>query len=174
MRSTLASTLVLTVALGALAIGCRRRDAPTQDARRVERYERSLIRLASRDSRCSPVEVQPVRIAEDVWTANTCAGPFDYHLYCRSRGRRWANCSWHRIPRVEEAAQNVLMCPMTAVLQEPTAQPLVRFANGCGRRVQMNLACNQVGCGWLAAGPPTGPPASQTNATVVVVPAPPE
>lgn len=169
MRRWSSLAVLVTLAIVTLGLGCRRHRDPVHDARRIERFERNLIRHAARDSGCAPPQVQPVRIAETVWTANTCTGPIEYHLDCRSRGRRWANCRWRRIGRVEEAAAAVLSCPVQGMTQEPTQQPMVRFVNGCGRRVQMNMACNDVGCGWMAAGPASGQ--AGPGGQVVVVPA---
>ena len=139
-------TVAVSLAIAAVSFGCRRHVDPVHDARRVQGFERNLIRIAARDSRCAPVQVQPTRI--------------------------WASCRWRRIPPVAQSAQSTLMCPPEAIQQQATPQPLVRTAAGCGRSVQMTMTCNQVGCGWVASSQPTGAPAptGQPN-TIVYVPA---
>jgi len=187
MRGWARTGIVAALVLGAALLGCRRRYDPVRDARRIARYERSLIRHAARDSGCAPVQVQPVRIGETLWSANTCTGPREYFLYCRSRGRRWAHCRWRRVTTVNEAAAPVLSCPPPSIAQRLGANPTARFASGCGRTVQVALRCNEVGCGWVPAGPvqgaaarpgppPPGPPAAATGGSpdIVVVPAPPQ
>lgn len=168
--------VVLGVIVSAtLLFGCRRRYDPLRSPGRLQRYEENLIQLASRDTGCSPVQVQPVRIAERVWTANTCTGPREYFLHCRSRGRRWANCRWWRIGTVGDAAAPVLQCPPPSIGQQLGAAPTERWAAGCGRTVPVELRCNTVGCGWIATRPVQGTPSGPVGgANVVIVPAPPQ
>ncbi len=163
---------MLWFAVAALVVssaGCRRRYDPVHHAGRVDRYERNLVEIAARDSGCSPVQVQLVRAAETLWVANTCTGPREYFLDCRSRGRRWASCRWDRIATVSEAAAPVLSCPPQGIAQAPGPGPVTRVAQGCGLSVQMSLRCNSVGCGWLADGPPLG--ALPPGPRVIVIPA---
>jgi len=165
----------LAITLFALlaAFGCRRHYDPVHDPGRVERFERNLIRLAAADSGCQPVEVQPVRIEETLWVTNTCVGPREYFLRCRSRGRRWANCQWRRIPTVGEAAARALRCPVGQVGQQAGMHAHDRVAVGCGRQMPVQLQCNAVGCGWIAAGPVTAiDPRGRDAPLIVIVPAP--
>jgi hypothetical protein len=178
--------ILLLVVLGATA--CRNRYDPVHNDRRVARFERNLISIAARDSGCSPMQVQPMRVGETVWVANTCSGAREYHLACRSRGRRWANCGWTPIAPMPMTAAQVLQCPPQAIAQQPGPMPLVRMAQGCGRGVQMSLRCNEAACGWMPDGPPQiyaqappqmqpqpPPPQVDYNAPrVVVIPPPPQ
>jgi len=151
-----------------VSFGCHGRRDPLHDPRRIERYEQNLIASAARDSGCSPVQVRPVRIAEAVWTANTCAGPREYFLQCRRI------CRWRRVQTVSEAAARVLQCPAESIGQELGADPRVRTATGCGRSVQVALRCNEVGCGWVPSTPARGGLQSPGGSAppVVIVPAP--
>lgn len=164
--------LVLAPLLAAFG-GCRHRYDPVHNPARIERFERNLIRLAARDSGCAEVQVQPVRIGETLWVANTCTGPREYFLGCRARGRRWSHCRWRRIDTVAEAAAPALQCPAAQVGQQLGASPHERVAVGCGRQVAMQLQCNQVGCGWIAlATAPPAPAPSSGGAVIVIVPPP--
>jgi hypothetical protein len=160
--------ILIAAAVSALlpASGCRRhyRTDPLYDADRIERYERNLVRIAARDSGCPPTYVAPVRIADTVWGVNTCSGPREYFLSCRSRGRRWANCRWDPIEPMVEAAARALQCPPHALVVQNGPVATTRSAQGCNGSVQLSLRCSDVGCGWLPDGPPAG-------TTVIVVPA---
>lgn len=150
-------TLGMVVVLGIVAGACGRyRYDPLYNPRRLAGFERNLVRIAARDSGCSPVQVATARVAETVWAVNTCTGPREYFLACRQRGRRWANCGWDRIATVNESAAPVLACPPQAIGQQASTSPVTRYAAGCGRQVQMSLRCNPVGCGWMPDGPPVG------------------
>lgn len=167
---------ILGLSIGlALVTGCRHRHDPVYDARRVERYERNLIELAARESGCSPVQIVPVRVGETLWVANTCSGPREYFLDCRSRGARWASCRWDRIATVPEAAASQLGCPPQALAQQPGPVPTTRYVQGCGMWLQLSLRCNSVACGWIADGPPqravqasAPPPAGYTPHVIVI------
>lgn len=165
-RRSLYLGMMLLSALAATGCRSRARYDPAHSPVRIERYERRLIEVAAHDSGCSPVQVQPVRIGELVWVANTCTGPREYFLDCRSRYTRWAHCRWDRVQTVNEAAANVLGCPPHAIAQLPGSTPANRLAQGCGMQVSMSLRCNEIGCGWIADDPPAG------GAQVVFVPPP--
>jgi hypothetical protein len=175
MRGWQIWAILFVVASSGALLGCRNRYDPVRDPHRIARFERNLIPIAARDSGCSPLQVQPVRIGETVWTANTCTGPREYLLACRSRGRRWASCRWERMPTLDEAAAQVLGCPPHAITQHPGFAPTTRVADGCGYRAQMSVRCNGVACGWMADGPPMGggaPPPGYGAAPAHAAPAP--
>ncbi|MFK7985084.1 MAG: hypothetical protein AB8I08_03560 [Sandaracinaceae bacterium] len=141
---------VILLGVVAALSGCRRR-GPVHEMRMVQRYERNLVRLAARDSRCHRQQVQPLRIGESHWVANTCDGPREYFLQCRSR-RRWRGCRWRRIATVSQSAAPVLQCPEQMIQQQPTQDANVRVAVGCGRQMTMQLQCHAQGCAWMSGG----------------------
>jgi hypothetical protein len=157
--------LLILIAVGAAA--CRNRYDPVHNDRRIARFEANLMERAARQSGCSPVQVQLQRVGELVWVANTCTGPREYFLDCRQRNRRWSNCNWDAIITAPEAAANMIGCPPQSFVQQPGPAPNVRIVQGCGQSLQMNLLCNDIGCGWVAAGP------AQTAGAVAAPPPPP-
>ena len=174
MRAMAKAGLAFAVALGALAGGCHHRRDVVHDARRIAQFERNLVALAARDTGCATVQVQPVRIGDQAWVANTCVGPREYFLDCRSRRSRWASCRWQRVATVGESTTGVLGCPPPSIEQELGPAPTTRFASGCGRRVQVSLRCNELGCGWVPDGAPSGAPPPGYGAPaprILVIPA---
>lgn len=168
----------LVIAIGMLAAlsGCRRR-GPVDETRVLHRYERNLVRLAARDSRCHPQQIQPVRVGQTVWVTNTCTGPREYLLQCR-RPERWSGCRWRRVPTVPRSAAPLLQCPEQAISQQPSADPYHRLASGCGQQVSMQLRCHPAGCAWVhapgaGAMAPVAPPGygGSPQGAVIYVPA---
>ena len=146
---------LLALALLSMLAGCRRGRMAVENPRHLARYEQQLTRLAARDSGCPPHAVQPYRIGETLWTANTCSGPREYLLQC-GRGRRWRSCRWIRVGSAPEAAAPVLGCPPQAMQQQPGPSPTSRVVMGCGRQVLMGIGCGPGGCGWMPTAPVAG------------------
>ena len=149
-RLAVLATLCLTL-IGAW--GCRRRRPPvTASGALNARYERTLLRHAARDTGCSAGQLSTLQVhaAPPVWSVTGCTTPIEYWLQCSRRNR----CRWRPVPLLNEAAAPQLQCPPQAIQQQPSQQPNVRFAAGCGRQQPFTVACNGAGCGWAPAGPP--------------------
>ncbi|MEQ8453377.1 MAG: hypothetical protein RLO52_01530 [Sandaracinaceae bacterium] len=156
-RTTTMTRLALVAVLSLTMIGawgCRRRPPVTASGALSARYERTLIRTAARDTGCPAGQLTPmqVHVGPQVWSVTGCASPVEYWLQCSRRNR----CSWRRVPLLNESAAATLQCPPQAIQQQPSPQPNVRFAAGCGRQQPFTVACNGAGCGWAPAGPIQG------------------
>ncbi|HBQ12877.1 MAG TPA: hypothetical protein DEF51_17670, partial [Myxococcales bacterium] len=148
-RTTTMTRLALVAVLSLTMIGawgCRRRPPVTASGALSARYERTLIRTAARDTGCPAGQLTPmqVHVGPQVWSVTGCASPVEYWLQCSRRNR----CSWRRVPLLNESAAATLQCPPQAIQQQPSPQPNVRFAAGCGRQQPFTVACNGAGCGW--------------------------
>lgn len=146
--------LIATVAVGAW--GCRRARPAVQNGQLNPRYERQLLQIASRDTRC-PVGQLSIGLLTPgdpaVYTVNGCTQPREYWLRCTHRGRR---CAWRPVTPLAETASANIQCAAPQIQVQPTQAPNVRYASGCGRQAPFTISCNTVACGWAVSGPIEG------------------
>lgn len=119
------ASVALALALAAPSGGCQRQ-AEAHDACRVAHFERNLVSLAARDSRCSATDVHLVQMGDRTWAANTCSGPREYFLDCGGRQHLRGRCRWRRVSTVSDATATVLGCPSMAIGQEVGSTPTTR------------------------------------------------
>lgn len=161
--------LLAAVAVGAW--GCRRHRPAIHNGQLSERYERSLLRLASRETGCEEAMLSPALLTRGdpaVYTVSGCQQPVEYWLRCRTP--RAVRCDWERVTPLAETAAANMQCTANAMSQQPTQQPTTRYASGCGRQAPFTISCNAVGCGWAMSGPieGAGPPVAAGDSQVAV------
>lgn len=167
---------VTACAVGMLACGGR---AQRVRNRRMMVYEHQLLRHAQRDTGCPAQQLTPQQINQEppVYTFLGCDQPVEYWLMCDHR----AHCRPHDVPRLNNIASGALACPPGAIQQQPTQNPTMRYATGCGRTAPFTIQCGGGGCSWQQTGPAqgagggayAGPPPPQQPPQQVIVTEPP-
>lgn len=146
--------LIATVAVGAW--GCRRGRPAVANGQLNPRYERQLIQIAARDTRCPPGQLSISLLAQGqpaVYSVMGCQQPREYMLRCGRRGRR---CAWRPVTPLAQTAAANIQCAAPQIQVQPTQMPNVRYATGCGRQAPFTISCNTVTCGWAVSGPIEG------------------
>lgn len=155
-RHLLRGALLLAVGLTMLAPGCRGRRARLLDARAARVSTVSTVQLTAtvqRDTGCPAAQVATAQInaSPPVYTVQACGTSAEYWGLCDGRG-----CQWSRIADMSGLAAGPLSCGASTIVEQPTGQPLVRNAVGCGRMLAFTLMCTPSSCSWSQTGPVQG------------------
>lgn len=140
-------TVAFLVVLSLACVACHRRDRARVDDRRLM----NLQRRAARELQCPAVGVEVERLDEHLFRVSGCGGWVDYAIQPRGR-HRYGGARWRLVIPLAQRAASELGCPPEQIGFEGRSPRRYAVA-GCGRAVELELLCNALDCGWVAATP---------------------